>query len=77
LGKRDNRDKHPINSEFVRALAHFSHIGLTMAAAVLVGVLLGKYLDGVFRTSPWLLLITSLLGVGAALKLLFNLAKDE
>lgn len=77
MNKPDNRNKHPINSEFVRALAHFSHIGLTMAAAVLVGVLLGKYLDGLFGTSPWLLLLTSLSGVGAAIKLLFNLSKDK
>lgn len=77
MSKPDNRDKHPINSEILRALAHFSHIGVTMAASVFVGVLLGKCLDGLLGTSPWLLLIFSLLGVGAALKILFNLFKDQ
>lgn len=76
LDKPNDKDKQPINSEFLRALAHFSHIGVTMAAAVFIGVLLGKYLDGLLGTSPWLLLVFSLFGVGAALKVLFNLSKD-
>ncbi|HHU82611.1 MAG TPA: hypothetical protein GXZ26_06375 [Firmicutes bacterium] len=46
-----------------------------MAASVFIGVLLGKFLDGFFGTSPWLLLVFSLLGVGAALRVLFSLAK--
>lgn len=77
MSKRQNRDKSPINSEFLRALAHFSHIGVTMAATVFVGVLVGKYLDGLFRTSPWLLLLFSLLGTGAALRVIFSLSKDK
>jgi len=48
-----------------------------MAASVLVGVLLGKYLDGLLDTTPWLLLIFSLLGVGAAIKSLFNIPEDK
>lgn len=77
MSKRYNKNKQLLNSEFVRALAHFSHIGLTMAAAVLVGVLLGKYLDRLLGTSPWLLLFFSLLGAGAAIKVLFNFSKDK
>jgi ATP synthase protein I len=75
LIKRPDKDKNPINSEFLRALVHFSHIGVTIAASVFIGVLLGKFLDGFFGTSPWLLLVFSLLGVGAALRVLFSLAK--
>jgi ATP synthase protein I len=48
-----------------------------MAASVLVGVLLGKYLDGLFGASPWFLLVFSLLGAGAAIKALFNIPKDK
>ncbi|NLN53511.1 MAG: hypothetical protein GX150_04315, partial [Firmicutes bacterium] len=36
-----------------------------MAATIFVGVLLGRFLDSLLGTSPWLLLIFSLLGAGA------------
>ena len=43
-----------------------------MAASVLIGVLLGKYLDLLFGTAPWLGLVFSLFGAGAAIKLVFS-----
>lgn len=72
MSEKDNRGKQPKNNEMFRALAYFSQIGVTMAASVFVGVLLGKFLDGVLGTSPWLLLFFSFLGVGAAIKALFT-----
>lgn len=77
MGKRHNKDKQLKNSETLRALAYFSQIGVTMAASVLVGVMLGKYLDGLLGTTPWLSLIFSLLGAGAAIKSLFDISKDK
>lgn len=77
MSKEPNKDKKTKNSETLRALANFSQIGVTMAASVLIGVMLGKYLDGILGTSPWLLLIFSLLGVGAAIRSLFNIFKDK
>lgn len=77
MDEQPNKDKKSKNSETIRALANFSQIGVTMAASVLVGVMLGKYLDGLLGTEPWLLLICSLLGVGAAIKSLFNIPKDK
>ncbi|NLZ39204.1 MAG: AtpZ/AtpI family protein [Firmicutes bacterium] len=75
LSKNQNKDKKVINSEALRALVHVSQIGITMAASVLTGVLLGRYLDGLLGTTPWLLLLFSLSGVGAALKSLLDLTK--
>lgn len=77
MSKEEDKDKQPKNSETFRAIAYFSQIGVTMAASVLVGVLLGKYLDGLLGTSPWLLLIFSFLGVGAALRALFKMPNDK
>ncbi|NLZ96011.1 MAG: AtpZ/AtpI family protein [Bacteroidales bacterium] len=77
MSEQDNGGKQPKNSETFRALAHFSQIGVTMAASVLIGVLLGKYLDGLLGTSPWLLLFFSLLGAGAAIKSLFNISSKK
>lgn len=77
LSQKHKKDKLPKNSETLRALAHFSQIGVTMAASVLLGVLIGKYLDVFFGTAPWLLLIFSFLGVGAAIKALFNTYQNK
>ncbi|GAA0491140.1 hypothetical protein IRB23SM22_19020 [Alkalibacterium sp. s-m-22] len=70
--KADNKKKEK-NSETLRALANFSHIGVMIAASILIGVLLGRFLDNRLGSSPWLLLVFSLLGVGAAIKYLFDM----
>jgi ATP synthase protein I len=77
LSKTQNKKTPPKGSKTFRALAHFSQIGVTMAASVLIGVLIGKHLDILFGTSPWLLLIFSLLGVGAAIRALFHVPDDK
>ena len=77
MSEEDNGDKRPENSEALRTLAYFSQIGVTMGASVLIGVLLGKYLDDLLGTSPWLLLIFSFLGAGAAIRSLFNMPKNK
>ena len=61
--------------DFLRALSYFSRIGMTVVSCVLLGVLAGKFLDGFFNTSPWLLLVFSFLGMAAAFKALFDLSK--
>lgn len=77
MSSQDKNRKQLKNSETFRAISYFSQIGVTMASSVLVGVLLGKYLDGLLGTSPWLLLVFSFLGVGAALKSLFNMPEKK
>jgi len=77
LSKEHKVDRKPKKSESFRALAYFSQIGVTMATTVLVSVLLGRYLDSLLDTTPWLLLFFSALGVGAAIKALFNMPKDK
>jgi ATP synthase protein I len=74
LSKEHNNKKRRKNSEILfSAFVYFSQVGVTMAATILVGVLLGKYLDRWLGTEPWLLLICSLLGLGAAIR---SLLKD-
>jgi ATP synthase protein I len=48
-----------------------------MISCVFVGVFLGRFLDSRLKTTPWLLLVFSLLGVGAALKSFFDLANGK
>lgn len=59
----------------MRALGMMTHIGLTMAGCVLGGVLLGLFLDSRLGTSPWLVIVFSLVGCVAAFKALFDIAK--
>lgn len=77
MSEKHNNDKQLKKNETLRALAQISHIGIAMAASVLIGVLLGKYLDRLLNTSPWLLLIFSFLGAGAAFKELIDFSKDK
>ena len=77
MSKQDNEKKPSPNRQTAKALANFSQVGVTMAASVLIGVFLGKFLDGIFGTSPWLLLLFSFFGVGAAIKSLFNWSDEE
>lgn len=58
-----------------RALAGMAQIGIRIAACILIGVFLGRYLDRISGASPWFLLVCALLGVGAAIKMLFDSAK--
>ena len=71
---RDNREQR---GEYRRALSFLSQIGITIAACIIIGVLLGKFLDDFFGTSPWLLLIFSLLGAAAAFKSMFDMANKK
>lgn len=77
MSKKDNNEKKPKNSETIRALVQFSHIGVVMAASVFIGVMLGKYIDGLLGTSPWMLLFFSFLGVGAAFKSLLDIPNKD
>ena len=61
--------------EMFKGLSLLTQIGFSIVACVLLGVLLGKFLDSVLGTSPWLLLVFSFLGVAAAFRSLFDLIK--
>ncbi|MDR1538985.1 MAG: AtpZ/AtpI family protein [Clostridiales bacterium] len=65
------------NRGFLSALSLFTQLGLTMAVCVFVGVMAGKLLDGFLGTSPWLLFLFAVFGVGAAIKCMFELISKE
>ena len=65
----------PQQNEFSRALAFFLQISVTIIACIAVGIFLGWILDRFFGTSPWLLMICTFFGVGAAFKSIFDFAK--
>jgi ATP synthase protein I len=65
--------KGAANLEALRAFGLFTQLGLSMAACALVGVLAGSRLDKWLRTSPWMLLLFSFLGVAAAFKAMYDI----
>jgi ATP synthase protein I len=49
---------------WVRELAYFSSLGLSVSLSIFIGLAIGVYLDRRFDTSPWLTLV--FLGFGIA-----------
>jgi len=68
-------NKKPQQNEFMRAFANLLQIGITIIACLAVGIFLGWFLDRLLGTAPWLLMVCSFLGVGAAFKSIFDFAK--
>ena len=60
---------------FYRQLARASSIGLEMGLSVAIGLAIGYFLDRYFHTQPWLTVIFLILGIVAAFRSLFSLAK--
>ncbi|MCL2548684.1 MAG: AtpZ/AtpI family protein [Symbiobacteriaceae bacterium] len=57
-----------------RGFMILSQMGFTMASCVIVGVLIGRFLDGLMDSSPWGVVFFSLLGLGAAFKSLYDMS---
>ena len=58
-----------------RKTAEVGAVGLEMGIAVAIGYFLGNYLDGKFDTAPYLGLAGLFLGIGAAGKALWRIAR--
>jgi ATP synthase protein I len=50
---------------YIKDLAYFSTIGLSVALSIFIGLAIGVYLDRRWQTSPWLTLLFLLLGIAA------------
>jgi ATP synthase protein I len=65
-----------VKREFVQLLANYGHIGFTFAAAIVIGLAGGIYLDQkIFdgRTAPWFTFIGLAFGIAAGYKSLFEI----
>lgn len=58
-----------------RAITLVTLIGVDMAICVVSGVLLGKYLDGFFGTSPILLMVGLLAGLGIGVYSVYRIVR--
>ena len=68
--KKDNR------GEMVKGLSMVSQISITIIACIVIGIFLGRFLDSFFGTEPWLMIVFLFLGIGAAIKYIFDLGKN-
>lgn len=53
---------------YLKELAYYSSIGLSVALAIFIGLAIGLYLDEYFNTAPLLMFIFLGLGIAAGFK---------
>ena len=70
-----SQENKPQQNEFIRAIAFFLQISVTIIACVALGIFIGWLLDRLLGTTPWLLMVFSFLGAAAAFKSIFEFAK--
>jgi ATP synthase protein I len=58
-----------------RALGLTGGIGAVMAACILVGYFIGRYLDAKFGTAPWLLIVSLLMSMTAGFLEVYKIVK--
>jgi ATP synthase protein I len=61
--------------EMWKLAGRYMGIGVEMGVSVAVGLLLGRYLDQKFHTSPWLTVFLGAAGIGAAGKAVYDAVK--
>ncbi|MBI3247967.1 MAG: AtpZ/AtpI family protein [Deltaproteobacteria bacterium] len=50
----------------------FAALGFEFAFSTVAGILVGRYLDGLFGTAPWLLVVGAMGGIAGAILILVN-----
>jgi F0F1-type ATP synthase assembly protein I len=71
--------KHKKKNEkfnIAKAFALITQLGIQMACCVAIGVVAGIFIDRFFGTAPLFIIIFSIIGSSASLKLLYDIAKN-
>ena len=58
-----------------RAFALITFMGVSVMICIGVGIFIGWLLDNWLGTSPWLLMVFTILGIIAAIKSMYDMAK--
>ena len=66
-GKEKKKPDFVNYGEAFRTAGPLLEAGVQMAVSVVVMFFLGRWLDGKFNTDPWLMVVGSMVGVGAGL----------
>jgi len=62
--------------ELFRLMSKFSAVGLEMGFSVIIGLLMGIFLDKYFKTEPWLTILFLFFGLAAAFRVILRVAKE-
>ena len=65
----------PEGKDMLKQAWRFSAVGLEMGFAVIIGYLIGNYLDNWLGTEPYLTVFWTLAGIGAAFKAVLDAYK--
>jgi ATP synthase protein I len=63
-------------NEYRQYLSHAA-LGIEIGVALAIGMLIGWYLDRLFGTRPWLVIIFSLFGIAAGFRNIIQLARKD
>jgi ATP synthase protein I len=63
--------------QLIKSLGFLSGVGISMVAAILIGMAMGYYIDQWLGTSPWFLLIFLLFGIIAGFRNIYILTDRE
>lgn len=63
--------------ELFNLISRFSAIGLEMGLSVVIGLLIGLYLDRRLMTAPWMTIVFLMFGIVAAFKAVIRAAKES
>ena len=70
----DDNDKQ--KRENADAIYQAVSLGFLFPVAIAIGFFLGRWLDGVFHTKPWLTITLTVFGIAAAFVNLFRAARS-
>ena len=73
LENKSKNDKYKI----ARAMAMVTQLGLQMAFCIIAGVMLGIFIDRLLGTAPLFIIIFSLMGSVAAIKIIYDIKRKE
>ncbi|WP_082362207.1 AtpZ/AtpI family protein [Chondromyces crocatus] len=59
-----------------KSVGNFGTLGLEIVLSILLGLFVGRWLDGKLGISPWMTLLWSAFGVGAAVKAILRSVRD-
>jgi ATP synthase protein I len=71
----DDNDKQ--KRENADAIYQAVSLGFVFPVAIAIGFFLGRWLDGVFHTTPWLTIVFTVFGIAAAFLNLFRTARSN
>jgi ATP synthase protein I len=63
-------------SRRIKQYLRFSAVGLELGLSVIVGLVIGQWLDNRFGTAPWLLLLFLVFGMVAGFRSVYRLLRD-